>query len=447
MNRFMASLRTSATARRRPRVSFDGSPGRLPRLLFVAALAASWQCGTAEIPVDSYEDAGSTGASVPADGAPPATPNLSPDGSTITSADPDGGARPTEPCPASAIYCESFEKGNIDPARWKIVGFGRGGLGPSYGDRPKDTRVEIDSTKAAIGRRSLRFKITSPLGIRQAFIKTVTPATFGGGRLFVRYFMYIDPLTPNRWFTVFDARDTVMNSSGEFVEYGMKIIPTSDVKPGTNSWVFDGRRGLRVVPVGRWACLEYAIQVGNEGRVAFHVDERPVDGLADVRGLPRLNSPDLYFGVLNSHDDLYLPKPDGFNVWIDEIVVSHERIGCAGVSPVLPGSPPGPPTWGGISYASKIQPFLKEKCAPCHTGDSAGGHDIGTNYLDAKKPVANPAACGEAKTVGECTVELVRSGEMPKGKGCDSSGAGRPGCLTEDQKVLLRAWVANGLAP
>src|SRR5262249_25596636 len=51
---------------------------------------------------------------------------------------------------------------------------------------------------------------------------------------------------------------------------------------------------------------------------------------------------------------------------------------------------------GGVTYTKDVQPILAVKCAPCHTTEMMGGHNIGTTYADLMKTVVSldaPPGC------------------------------------------------------
>ena len=116
-----------------------------------------------------------------------------------------------------------------------------------------------------------------------------------------------------------------------------------------------------------------------------------------------------------------------------------------------------PPGSSSVGYAKDVQPILKAKCANCHGGTGQGGHNIATNYADAKLPVTSRqfedcwtdgAAMTMPKTIGECTLLLTKAGKMPAFEACDSPTPPDPTkCLTTAEKDTLAAWVAGGMAP
>jgi hypothetical protein len=109
---------------------------------------------------------------------------------------------------------------------------------------------------------------------------------------------------------------------------------------------------------------------------------------------------------------------------------------------------------GGVTYTKDLKPIFMVKCAPCHTTDGLGSHNIGTTYADISKPVVSldaPDACWKdgadktmPKTIGECVLPAIMAGWMPMGMGCFNTP--RPaGCVTLAEQDLVAAWVAAGM--
>jgi hypothetical protein len=109
--------------------------------------------------------------------------------------------------------------------------------------------------------------------------------------------------------------------------------------------------------------------------------------------------------------------------------------------------PPGPgATTSSVTYTDDVQPILGVKCAPCHTGLGAGGHNVGTVYDDALLS-ANDNDC-DGLVIGECALVLIQNGSMPQGAGCTgdpAQDAGNDACLTQAEQDTLQAWIDAGL--
>ena len=139
-------------------------------------------------------------------------------------------------------------------------------------------------------------------------------------------------------------------------------------------------------------------------------------------------------------------------------VASIAALGCAPAA-TTPDDGGGGGTGGAggsgtVTYTKDVQPILMVKCAPCHTGQSQGFHNIGTTYADVHKLVQSldsPAGCWDdgfartmPKTVGECALAAIMEGWMPMSMGCFNTP--RPDtCVTLDQQNVIAAWVAAGM--
>jgi hypothetical protein len=118
------------------------------------------------------------------------------------------------------------------------------------------------------------------------------------------------------------------------------------------------------------------------------------------------------------------------------------------------GSGGGGSGGGGVTYTKDVKPLFMVKCAPCHTTDGLGAHNIGTTYADALKPVESldaPAGCfldgfdrTMPKKIGECALAAIMEGWMPMGKSCFNTP--RPAeCVSLAQQDIVAAWVAAGM--
>jgi len=107
-----------------------------------------------------------------------------------------------------------------------------------------------------------------------------------------------------------------------------------------------------------------------------------------------------------------------------------------------------------VTYTRDVKPIFMAKCAPCHTTDGLGGHNLGTTYADVHKPAMSldaPAGCFldgfdrmMPKTMGECALAAIMEGWMPMALGCFNTP--RPaGCVTPAEQNTIAAWVAAGM--
>ena len=90
------------------------------------------------------------------------------------------------------------------------------------------------------------------------------------------------------------------------------------------------------------------------------------------------------------------------------------------------------------------------KCSGCHTGGSAGGHNIGLADVDAaytqSQQNADSALCTNLSN-GACALVRIQNGNMPQGRDCSGNpvmDADKPACLTQAEQDTLAAWIAGG---
>jgi hypothetical protein len=109
---------------------------------------------------------------------------------------------------------------------------------------------------------------------------------------------------------------------------------------------------------------------------------------------------------------------------------------------------------GGVTYTNNVQPIFMARCAPCHTTQGLGAHNIASTYDDVHDPVVSldaPAGCFKdgfdktmPKTMGECALAAIMEGWMPMGGACFNMP--RPdGCVTLAEQDVVAAWVAAGM--
>ncbi len=256
---------------------------------------------------------------VPPD-ARPGTPVKPVADASVTGPAPDaffGGSR----CPKDTMnLCEDFESGKIDSTVWS--------LGQSK------AAATIESARAARGKNALHVTVSEPMvdGYHLGFITTKRAFPVAGANLFVRAFVYIDAISTHRHFTVFSATG---NS-----KYAIDVIPAWNPPylPANYRmlWYPPGKLGgeptgdtygkpWTQTPLGRWACWEWEMH-GATNETRFSIDDKEIVPLRiDAQmGWTAPTTAKLGFGMEQFH-----AVREGFSLWIDEIAVSTEKIGCA----------------------------------------------------------------------------------------------------------------------
>jgi hypothetical protein len=214
------------------------------------------------------------------------------------------------------VFCEDFEAAALDPARWSIT--------------QSRATVTLDASRAARGRRSLHVAVTDPTydGRHTGVVATRKAFPIAGAQLFVRAFVYIDPISTHRHYTVIGA-------SGGGLGYAVNVVPAWDppYQPAQFRYLWShgaGEPGATYgkpptqAPMGRWACWEWEIR-GASNELRFQLDGRdtPAFRVDAPMGWTAPGTAQLRFGLDSAH-----AVSETFSLWIDEIAVSTERIGC-----------------------------------------------------------------------------------------------------------------------
>jgi hypothetical protein len=225
-------------------------------------------------------------------------------------------------CSAELDLCEDFESGGFDQEIWE----------PSGTEHPS-----VDDTRAARGEYSAHFHTTDN-GLSMIRTRAIFPAT--GNTYFGRMFVYFDsmPTAPEdaHW-TVSgaqgpDAEEFEVRVGGQYDGTVNRFAVGSDHGP-TGDWTNKDEDPGDAVPVKEWVCLEW-MHKGDTHETRFFWDGVEHPSLytsatehggeqAEPYELPNFAS--VWFGWW-----LYQPEtvPAEFDVWIDEIALDSERIGC-----------------------------------------------------------------------------------------------------------------------
>ncbi len=239
--------------------------------------------------------------------------------SSSGSADPTTGAPPVE-----LLFHEDFEQGNPgeppNPDVWEVTA-GEG-------------TAEL-STQRAI-RASMHSEITSPSGSYETYIFTSAPFPVAGNRFWGRLRFYVDALPYDDFvhWTVMEARGTDNNNR-------VRIGGINNPHGGdffSNTWILNvetqgqgeiGASDPLESPDQTWFCLEWfydGTPNANEARVFIDgVESKEMhqldDFFPDVDQMPTYDP--LYIGW-----GIYQPISFPYEVWIDDVAVHDQRIGC-----------------------------------------------------------------------------------------------------------------------
>jgi hypothetical protein len=229
---------------------------------------------------------------------------------------------------ANVQLCEDFEAGTLDQSLWQVTG----------------AVPVIDDVHAARGSRALHVTVS---GKGSSYIKETRTFPATNDTYFGRAFFYFQslpgpPLSYAHW-TVIAASGT--NVSGEIRVGGQfqnghnlfGVGTDNSVDPnGTGDWTnsdADPNGAPNDVPVGEWVCLEW-MHKGDTSETRFWWDGVEHPSLDTTPTTPHGGNSAEPF-ILPQFTDVWLGwyeyqvTDEAFELWIDEIAIDGQRIGCA----------------------------------------------------------------------------------------------------------------------
>ncbi|MCE9544048.1 MAG: hypothetical protein K8T25_00765 [Planctomycetia bacterium] len=99
-----------------------------------------------------------------------------------------------------------------------------------------------------------------------------------------------------------------------------------------------------------------------------------------------------------------------------------------------PSPKPAPPAAGTVSFRTQIAPLLAASCVRCHAGAKPKGDFSAENFAALKRGIGGSAVIDPGNGRESRLVEIIASGEMPKGKQK----------LTAAQLALISRWIDQG---
>lgn len=223
------------------------------------------------------------------------------------------------------LVCDGFETGAIDTTRWSV---GKNG----------SNVVEISSEVAARGAQSVHIRAENGFGYLKNTSAFPVPGNDYFGRMFLRVKRFSE-VSYAHW-TVVEAAGTgdgsVIRAGGQFADHldANRWGVGSDGGP-TGDWTThdtDPSGNPSEPPTQTWVCLEW------EHRGSEDVTRLFVDGMEH----PSLQTSSTMHGGESSSPYVlpdmasvwvgwwqYQSDPEPFDVWIDEVALDDERIGCA----------------------------------------------------------------------------------------------------------------------
>jgi hypothetical protein len=216
---------------------------------------------------------------------------------------------------ADVELCDGFESGSIDAAVWSV-------------NAPAGNVVQVDGERAARGKFALHVSASNAAQTRAHIAqKTTFPAP--NNSFYGRAFVYLESV-PIHNFNLFAAD----GADGDF-NLGGQVKPLGD--PNGTSMIRFSTHPLHTssisatpVPSGSWDCWEWYFDGDGESELRAWLNEVPLDDMTVIGGTakgtwvaPQFSS--LSIGFHHPHPE---PEPS-YEVWIDEIAIDSERIGCS----------------------------------------------------------------------------------------------------------------------
>jgi hypothetical protein len=229
---------------------------------------------------------------------------------------------------AGFLVCEDFESGQLDDQLWQTSG----------------TAPKIDAVHAARGSKALHLMTTAT---GQSRISTGKPFAGGNNRYWGRLFVWFSELPKSpQWahWSIVGANPTSSSPVAGEIRVGGQFDGTINRfgvgtdGGATGDWTYldqDPKNAVAPVPEQGWACVEW-LHDGSADETRFFWDgvEHPsLHTTRDVHGgskntpydLPQFGS--VWVGFWN-YDQKQPVDPDHFDVWIDEVALDTDRIGC-----------------------------------------------------------------------------------------------------------------------
>jgi hypothetical protein len=253
----------------------------------------------------------------------------------------DGGA--ADPC-ASAIFCDDFESysaGAAPGGRWTV--------------QTNSGAVSVDTAQSHSGTKAAKFTTLAKTGSKTAFMHLANAPVFpvAGNVYYGRMMFRLEaaPTASVHWTFIQGGGLVPGQTYHALYRYGGQLPITQGAAfvgnqlmanyetpdsysgngPSSDCW---NHANQTVVPVGRWACVEWKFD-GPNNQMSLWLDGVSVPALT-VNGVGQgcVNQPATYPWTAPLFDRLDLgwesyQTDDARTLWIDDVVISASPIGCA----------------------------------------------------------------------------------------------------------------------
>jgi hypothetical protein len=209
-------------------------------------------------------------------------------------------------CAAGLLFCDGFESGSLSTSVWEIKEK-LGTVGPEACGYRGRGAVRLESQQAQSGE-------TVSVNVHHQDQRIASLGT-----VFVRAHLLVEANT------LTTTTKIMLLKQGGGPSGGVKLQVAKDgLLSVSNTLTDQTATSSAPLPFGRWACLELEVKIGNPGQIRAYVDGTMfVDASQRTSANPALAI--VGFGVINL--DTVAPQAP-IRMWVDEVVVGGERVGC-----------------------------------------------------------------------------------------------------------------------
>lgn len=229
-----------------------------------------------------------------------------------------GGQVTSALCPATAVFCDDFEDGNLDG--W--VKMESGGT------------LAIDSTHASSGKNAL--SITMATGQRGGWLQRTGSPLFPlpKNAIYGRVMMYFESL-PGGHTDFIRAAPTGGNAPWYNVGEQTGKVLLNYFGNGSDCWARPSPSTN--IPLNTWMCWEFGYD-GTKNQMQFYIDSqlsRMVDGVGDGCTGPNVwTAPTFNYLAIGAYNAQPTISPSVGKMWFDDVAVSTTgRVGCPAAMP------------------------------------------------------------------------------------------------------------------
>lgn len=258
------------------------------------------------------------------------------DAGVATSA-PDAETASSQVCPDSAVFCENFESSMVGGTPAPPWALSIGGSNASS--------IAVDATRATSGSNAVLVSVPGTASGGNAYERAylqlteqIFPAV--ATEMFGRVMMWLDE-TPNgtvHWTFIqgegpSDGHDRLYRYGGQ-QQGGSGLMANFETNSGVSTDCYD--HSATTMPTEQWTCVEWRFAVAtNEMELwlnGVNIEDIHITGQGEGclgQDLQEQWLAPPAFQTLSLGWERYQSAPNDRNLWLDDIVVSTERIGCA----------------------------------------------------------------------------------------------------------------------